>query len=234
MAAQRYGDYVTALSRIGVDIEASHSAEGNSIIGDTEYDSTFTSEEGARAAVNKMKENSALWGAANQSKRAALERDNKRIAQTVLPKYGVYATLGGNGVWYLPDGRKLYEVYHNGGVVGNGDIKSNEQLALLKDKEWVLSEKMVDNLVTQMDRIDKMRVAFEQNPVPFGKHLLFDQLKLNSGSTVNNVTTTNNRPVEIIFGDTVIQGVDKSTVEQHIKVTEDIVNQIGRIIGIRK
>lgn len=233
-AAQRYGDYVTALSRIGVDIEASHSAEGNSTIGDTEYDSTFTSEEGARAAVNKMKENSALWGAANQSKRAALERDNKRIAQTVLPKYGVYATLGGNGVWYLPDGRKLYEVYHNGGVVGNGDIKSNEQLALLKDREWVLSEKMVDNLITQMDRIDKMRVAFEQNPVLFGKHLLLDQLKLNSGSTVNNVTTTNNRPVEIIFGDTVIQGVDKSTVEQHIKVTEDMVNQIGRIIGIRK
>lgn len=233
-AAQRYGDYVTALSRIGVDIEASHSAKGNSTIGDTEYDSTFTSEEGARAAVNKMKENSALWGTASQSKRAALERDNRRIAQTVLPKYGVYATLGGNGVWYLPDGRKLYEVYHNGGVVGNGDIKSNEQLALLKDREWVLSEKMVDNLIAQMDRVNKMRVAFEQNHVLFGKHLLSDQLKLNSGSTVNNVTTTNNRPVEIIFGDTVIQGADQSTVEQHIKVTEDMVNQIGRIIGIRK
>lgn len=236
-AAQRYGDYVTALNSIGADIESSNSgggSGGNFIIGDTEYDSSFTSEEGARAAVNRMKENSALWGTASQSKRAALERDNKRIAQTELPKYGVYATLGGNGVWYLPDGRKLYEVYHNGGVVGNGDIKSNEQLALLKDKEWVLSEKMVDNLVTQMDRIDKMRVAFEQNPVLFGKHLLLDQLKLNSGSTVNNVTTTNNRPVEIIFGDTVIQGVDKSTVEQHIKVTEDMVNQIGRIIGIRR
>ena len=236
-AAQRYGDYVTALNSIGADIESSNSgggSGGNFIIGDTEYDSSFTSEEGARAAVNRMKENSALWGTASQSKRAALERDNKRIAQTELPKYGVYATLGGNGVWYLPDGRKLYEVYHNGGVVGNGDIKSNEQLALLKDKEWVLSEKMVDNLITQMDRINNMRVAFEQNPVPFGKHLLFDQLKLNSGSTVNNVTTTNNRPVEIIFGDTVIQGVGKSTVEQHIKVTEDMVNQIGRIIGIRK
>lgn len=233
-AAQRYGDYVTALNSIGADIESSNSgggSGGNFIIGDTEYDSSFTSEEGARAAVNKMKENSALWGTASQSKRAALERDNRRIAQTVLPKYGVYATLGGNGVWYLPDGRKLYEVYHNGGVVGNGDIKSNEQLALLKDREWVLSEKMVKNLTMQMERISTLSKAMSDLPNYAGNSALSYMMKqIGTSKTVNNVT--NNRPIEVNIGDMIIQGADQSTIEKHVKITRDMVNQIGRIIGI--
>lgn len=233
-AAQRYGDYVTALNSIGADIESSNSgggSGGNFIIGDTEYDSSFTSEEGARAAVNRMKENSALWGTASQSKRAALERDNKRIAQTELPKYGVYATLGGNGVWYLPDGRKLYEVYHNGGVVGNGDIKSNERLALLKDREWVLSEKMVKNLTMQMERISTLSKAMSDLPNYAGNSALSYMMKqIGTSKTVNNVT--NNRPIEVNIGDMIIQGADQSTIEKHVKITRDMVNQIGRIIGI--
>ena len=49
--------------------------------------------------------------------------------------------------------------------------------------------------------------------------------------TVNNITN-NSRPIEVQIGDTIIHGADQSTVDKHIKVTRDMVNQIGRLIGI--
>lgn len=54
---------------------------------------------------------------------------------------------------------------------------------------------------------------------------------MNHIKTVNNITN-NSRPIEVQIGDTIIHGADQSTVEKHIKVTRDMVNQIGRLIGI--
>ena len=117
------------------------------------------------------------------------------------------------------------------GSIG-GDIKSNEQLSLLKTKEWVLSEQMVDNLTTQMDRINMLSDAMSDLPDYAGKSTLSDVMKQVGGSkTVNNITN-NSRPIEVQIGDTIIHGADQSTVEKHIKVTRDMVNQIGRLIGI--
>ena len=122
--------------------------------------------------------------------------------------------------------------YHEGGIVGGGDIKSNEQLSLLKTKEWVLSEQMVDNLTTQMDRINMLSDAMSDLPDYAGKSTLSDVMKQVGGSkTVNNITN-NSRPIEVQIGDTIIHGADQSTVDKHIKVTRDMVNQIGRLIGI--
>ena len=58
--------------------------------------------------------------------------------------------------------------------------------------------------------------------------------KSNSGAThydPDNITN-NSRPIEVQIGDTIIHGADQSTVDKHIKVTRDMVNQIGRLIGI--
>ena len=146
---------------------------------------------------------------------------------------------GSDGVWYVDRvGRRLlYDkyrkyTYHEGGIVGGGDIKSNEQLSLLKTKEWVLSEQMVDNLTTQMDRINMLSDAMSDLPDYAGKSTLSDVMKQVGGSkTVNNITN-NSRPIEVQIGDTIIHGADQSTVDKHIKVTRDMVNQIGRLIGI--
>ena len=149
------------------------------------------------------------------------------------------AVRGSDGVWYVDrvGGQLLYDkyrkyTYHEGGIVGGGDIKSNEQLSLLKTKEWVLSEQMVDNLTTQMDRINMLSDAMSDLPDYAGKSTLSDVMKQVSGSkTVNNITN-NSRPIEVQIGDTIIHGADQSTVDKHIKVTRDMVNQIGRLIGI--
>jgi hypothetical protein len=59
-------------------------------------------------------------------------------------------------------------------------------------------------------------------------------IEIGSGGTVSNVTNNDSRPVEVSFGDTIINGADKDTVQQHMKVNEDMVNQIAKILGIRR
>lgn len=104
-------------------------------------------------------------------------------------------------------------------------------LFLLKDREWVLSEKMVKNLTMQMERISTLSKAMSDLPNYAGNSALSYMMKqIGTSKTVNNVT--NNRPIEVNIGDMIIQGADQSTIEKHVKITRDMVNQIGRIIGI--
>lgn len=238
-AAQRYGGYVSALNSIGGDIEASQSVGTNLQVGNTNYDSASSNEDMIHAIIKEMYQNSQLHHSADTAGKAYLNQRNKYLGETELAKYGVIAKRGDDGVWYVGHvgGELLYEkykryIYHKGGIVGGGDIKSNEQISLLKTKEWVLSEQMVDNLTTQMDRINQLSDAMDDLPNYAGNATLADVMKQVGGSkTVNNVTN-NSRPIELQIGDTIIHGADQSTVEKHIKVTRDMVNQIGRIIGI--
>lgn len=106
-----------------------------------------------------MRRNSAAWHTASENGKTRLAEENKRIATEELKKLGVDAYIE-NGVWYVNGGKKLYDVYHTGGVVGGGTPSENERLALLKDKEWVLSERMVENLSRQIERIGRLQKAF--------------------------------------------------------------------------
>ena len=237
-AAQRYGSYVAALGSIGSDIEASQSTGSNLQVGNTNYDSTSSAQDNIHAIIKAMYANGQLWGTASDTQKQALSDENLRLG-SMLATYGINAVRGDDGVWYIDrvGGEELFKkyrqyIYHDGGIVGGGDPKSNEQLSLLKDKEWVLSEQMVENLTAQMDRINLLTEAMSDLPSYAGNSALADVMKqVGTSKTVNNVTN-NNRPIELQFGDTIIHGADQSTVEKHIKVTRDMVNQIGRIIGI--
>ena len=237
-AAQRYGSYVSALGSIEGDIQASQSSGTNLQVGNTNYDSTSSNEDMIHAIIKEMYANSRMHHSEDAAGKAYLNRRNLELGAQ-LAQYGITAVRGNDGVWYVNHvgGELLYEkykryIYHKGGIVGGGDIKSNEQISLLKTKEWVLSEQMVDNLTTQMDRINQLSDAMDDLPNYAGNATLADVMKQVGGSkTVNNVTN-NSRPIELQIGDTIIHGADQSTVEKHIKVTRDMVNQIGRIIGI--
>ena len=238
VAAQRYGSYVSALGSIGGDIKATQSSGTNFQVGNATYDNSSSGEDMIHAIIKEMYANSKQHGFEDAAGQLYLNRRNLALGAQ-LAQYGVTAVRGNDGVWYVDrvGGELLYDkyrkyTYHTGGVVGGGDIKSDEQLSLLKKKEWVLSEEMVENLTAQMDRINTLSDAMSDLPEYAGNSTLSDVMKQVGGSkTVNNVTT-NNRPIEVQIGDTIIQGADRSTVDQHIKVTRDMVNQIGRIIGI--
>ena len=237
-AAQRYGSYVSALGSIGGDIQAAQSSGTNFQVGNATYDNSSSDEDMIHAIIKEMYANSKQHAYEDAAGKLYLNRRNLELGAQ-LAQYGITAVRGNDGVWYVDrvGGQLLYDkyrkyTYHEGGIVGGGDIKSNEQLSLLKTKEWVLSEQMVDNLTTQMDRINMLSDAMSDLPDYAGKSTLSDVMKQVGGSkTVNNITN-NSRPIEVQIGDTIIHGADQSTVEKHIKVTRDMVNQIGRIIGI--
>lgn len=237
-AAQRYGSYVSALGSIGGDIEASQSTGMNTQVGNTNYDNTSNSQENIHAIIKAMYANGQLWGTASDAQKKQLADKNLQLG-SMLAAYGITAVRGEDGVWYIDrvGGEELFKkykqyIYHDGGIVGGGDVKSNEQISLLKDKEWVLNEQMVKNLVAQMDVIRTLADGMGDLPDYVGNSALSDIMKqVGTSKTVNNVTN-NSRPIEVQIGDTIIHGADQSTVEQHIKVTRDMVNQIGRIIGI--
>ena len=237
-AAQRYGSYVSALGSIGSDIESSQSGGTNLPVGNTNYDSASSSEDMIHAIIKEMYANSRQHGSEDAAGQLYLNRRNLALGAQ-LAQYGITAVRGNDGVWYVNrvGGELLYDkykkyIYHKGGIVGGGDVKANEQIAKLKENEWVLSEQMVSNLTAQMDRIDLLADAMGNLPAYAGNSVLSDVMKQVGGSkTVNNVTN-NSRPIELKIGDTIIHGADQSTVEKHIRVTRDMVNQIGRIIGI--
>lgn len=237
-AAQRYGSYVSALGSIGGDIKATQSSGTNFQVGNATYDNSSSGEDMIHAIIKEMYANSKQHAYEDAAGKLYLNRRNLELGAQ-LAQYGITAVRGSDGVWYVDrvGGQLLYDkyrkyTYHEGGIVGGGDIKSNEQLSLLKTKEWVLSEQMVDNLTTQMDRINMLSDAMSDLPDYAGKSTLSDVMKQVGGSkTVNNITN-NSRPIEVQIGDTIIHGADQSTVDKHIKVTRDMVNQIGRLIGI--
>ena len=237
-AAQRYGSYVSALGSIGGDIKATQSSGTNFQVGNATYDNSSSGEDMIHAIIKEMYANSKQHAYEDAAGKLYLNRRNLELGAQ-LAQYGITAVRGSDGVWYVDrvGGQLLYDkyrkyTYHEGGIVGGGDIKSNEQLSLLKTKEWVLSEQMVDNLTTQMDRINMLSDAMSDLPDYAGKSTLSDVMKqVGGGKTVNNITN-NSRPIEVQIGDTIIHGADQSTVDKHIKVTRDMVNQIGRLIGI--
>lgn len=237
-AAQRYGSYVSALGSIGGDIKATQSSGTNFQVGNATYDNSSSGEDMIHAIIKEMYANSKQHAYEDAAGKLYLNRRNLELGAQ-LAQYGITAVRGSDGVWYVDrvGGQLLYDkyrkyTYHEGGIVGGGDIKSNEQLSLLKTKEWVLSEQMVNNLTTQMDRINMLSDAMSDLPDYAGKSTLSDVMKQVGGSkTVNNITN-NSRPIEVQIGDTIIHGADQSTVDKHIKVTRDMVNQIGRLIGI--
>ena len=154
-AVERYGSFVEAHAKLPGDVEAS-GKNTNLTIGNTSYDDSYTNDDAIRAIVSVMKRNASDWHIVPEGQKDDLERANEEYANQL---YGLGVNVNKkNGVWYLDDGRKLFEVYHAGGVVGGAKTKDDEQIALLKKKEWVLSESMVGNLVKQMRVIEKLDV----------------------------------------------------------------------------
>lgn len=229
------------MNSISADIEASKNTTSTNVtVGKTNYDNTYAKEDAIHAIIKRMYANSQEHHTASTTRKKELSDENLRLGAQ-LAQYGVYTHRDNNGAWYMNGSNELlYDkykryIYHTGGIVGGGDIRENEQLALLKDKEWVLSEQMVKNLTSQMDRIDQLSKAMSDLPEYAGKTALPDILKVDGSGTVNNVTTNNNsQPVEITIGDTIIQGnANAETVNGHAKVSRNTVNEIARILKIK-
>lgn len=187
--------------------------------------------------VTQMKQNSDDWHHVNKEEKTRLSKENQDLALQIEALLGQKLILGKDGWWYLPDGRKLYDVYggkyHTGGTVGAIPTpKQNEILATLERGEIVLNKQKQDSLYKIINMLnvasDKMGDIFGGNGLP--NILASAQSGLNPPP--NNIT--NNRHETIHFGDVYIYGGSEETVAKHRDVTRQFTNEVLQQLNIRR
>ena len=139
-AAKQYGSYIDALNAMGGSSGNSSNGSGNSnIVGGIEDGGGYTDEDAIKAIVSQMKRNANAWHNASSSEQKKLDAENARLGAQ-LAQYGVTAYRDErSGVWYTSGGRRLFDVYHAGGIVGtDGNLKQKEMMAILEKGEAVL------------------------------------------------------------------------------------------------
>ena len=123
-AVKRYGSFVTALDTVNTTNYGISESGG--------FESSI---------VNMMKKNSSMWTDSTASGRKKLEDKNVELAGILANYLGKKITRGSDGVWMI-DSKRLYDIYHTGGIVGgNGSLSQNETMALLENGEMVLDDK---------------------------------------------------------------------------------------------
>lgn len=268
-AAQRYGDFVSAImggisaeiDSITKQIEAldeqmsnlSTSSGGsgtggtgtgnkNTTVGNKTTNTSPTSEDMVKTIVGRMKEYGAAWSTRNdKATNDALHQKAANLARQ-LDQYGVHADFrDSDGTWWItrddlhPNnvGKMLHSCYHTGGFVGDEPLKPNERYIKAENGELMMTSSQQDSLAAQLDRISAMAdvlaggVAFGPTPAVGGG------LSQAERGTINNITN-NSRPIEINVGDTIIQGnASAETVAAHGKMTEKMVNDLARMVGVK-
>lgn len=185
--------------------------------------------------VSAMKANSSQWANASDSQKSSLANDNERLATYVRNLTGKNVTRDNDGIWWIGD-KKLYDIYHKGGIVGgNGDIKSNEVLSLLEKGELVLDDRKKDSLYKYMDISTYIMEKFGAVVDNIGT-----ATRSNIGSMLNSISELSNRTTgsikDIIQKDInctveiaeinapvqVLQKLDEGAIREHAKTIGSI------------
>lgn len=268
-AAQRYGDFVSAImggisaeiDSITKQIEAldeqmsnlstgpgssgtggTGTGDRNTTVGNKAPHTSPTSEDMVKTIVGRMKEYGAAWSIRNdKATNDALHQKAVNLARQ-LDQYGIHADFrDSDGTWWItrdelhPNnvGKMLHSCYHTGGFVGDEPLKPNEQYIKAENGELMMTSSQQDSLAAQLDRISAMadvladRAGFGPTPTVGGG------LSHAERGTINNITN-NSRPIEIHVGDTIIQGnASAETVAAHSKMTEQMVNELARRVGVK-
>ena len=154
----------------------------------------------AKDIVSKMKENAAAWADSSDSKRKELSDENMRLGNSLKSLLGENVYRGKDGVWYIGN-RRLFDVYHSGGIVGGGDLSDNERLAVLLNHEAVLTSDQLSDVSDTMSAYSKIIKDIGDIQIPNPAAYISDAFKditpvsASSASTVQN----NNNSFDISF-----------------------------------
>lgn len=154
----------------------------------------------AKDIVSKMKENAAAWADSSDSKRKELSDENMRLGNSLKSLLGENVYRGKDGVWYIGN-RRLFDVYHSGGIVGGGDHSDNERLAVLLNHEAVLTSDQLSDVSDTMSAYSKIIKDIGDIQIPNPAAYISDAFKditpvsASGASTVQN----NNNSFDISF-----------------------------------
>lgn len=251
-AAQRYGNYVSALNSIDNDIAASASSSSsnsggptnNKVVGTTDNHSASSTEDSIHAIIKEMYSNSQQWVAADSSRRVVLDQRNFQLG-SMLSQYGINATRGSDGAWYVNGSELLYDkyrkyIYHEGGIAGDTPtLKQNEIMAVLEKGEAVLDKKREEGLYRLVEfasklaeRSDKLTTLFSSVGVNSISGGAMSGVADAAGSVPSNIS---NQEIRIEFnGDTYITGTNEETVRKHQEISRQQANEVLKHLNIHK
>ncbi len=209
-SAQKYGSVVAALNG-----EYTDSAKENKI----------------SSIVGQMKQNSADWHKSDAAGRNQLSQSNQSLAEELKTLLPGLTYNSADGSWYI-NGKKLYDVYHTGGIVGgNGGTKQNEVMSLLENNEIVANEAQQDTLLNNFKALSSENEAlsrlysylFTEIPTLISPEMI----KLNSSIPVPKNTEPKNQV--IVDGSITINGYadDKilSVIKKYPRVLADVISK---------
>lgn len=171
-AIQAYGSIQAALNASIPDFVAPSMPDFSTGIVAPDYSSMLNqygqTQQTETDIINQMKANSAAWHAASEEERKRLHEENIRLAA----KLGLDYTRdynGSTGKWY----RNGYPLYHKGlnaGYVGfpSLSLKDRERLAILKDRELVLNDGDISNIVSRLQQIPRLFQAIASGGTSVG------------------------------------------------------------------
>ena len=156
IAVQQYGGYLNAVKATQDAMNAANSQTNVTTTTPTGLGASgdYSTSSRVSTLVRKMKANSASWFDASDEERKRLSDENYRLAAEVEALIGQRLVRGDDGVWYIGSvgsNDRLYEKYHQGGIVGDSTLKKDEVMAILKDGELVLDEKREQGLYRLVD-----------------------------------------------------------------------------------
>ena len=240
-AAQKYGDYVSAMRLIDSDIQTANATGENTVVGKTNTSEKSTKQEQIHAIISEMYANMNAHGGAFSSTSAAnkkaLSKRNLELG-AMLNDLGVTAYRSENakdwGTWYTDGGVLLFDkykryIYHDGGIAGQDEVP-----AILQKGELVIPKNLVSTVMDTMTTVSKLQSAMAFTPRNIGASLIraFD---FAGNKTENHVINNNNSaPVQITFGDTVIHGANGDSIGEYRRVTENLADDLFKRLNIRR
>lgn len=177
-------------------------------------------------AVEQMKENASSW----TDGRDDLVADNEGIKDWLNDTYPDLGIYKAGGTWYLGDGRKLFEVYHTGGIVGGGMLRENEQMAIVQKGEPIISNAhkrelfdLVDFASVLSNRLgDIDPVGFDIVSSTRNERLVERLMEAGAGSAPS-----------IQFGNVYIYGANDETVRKHEEVNRKFANEVLKYLNVK-
>lgn len=230
-AAQRYGDFVSAMmggikneiASINAEIERmgaiSSSGESDAgspnVVGKADGNKTVTNEDRAAAIIKRMYANMNEHGGSGSStsaaRKAELSQENLRLGAQ-LNQYGISAYRSTDkedlGTWYTDSTKreKLFDkyrryIFHTGGIVGDAGT--------VKDNEVLAKLEKGESVLTSrmwdnaVTMVDRIsRMTEAFTTMPISMtQPILPDFSRFGNQTVSNVTNNGSQPVEIHFGD---------------------------------
>lgn len=219
-AVQQYGSYLEAVAQTQSRL-ASFDAGSFNVVGTTTGSTTTNTQSTVKGLVSQMKANSAAWFDENADKKG-LERSNEQLAAEISALLG-RDVVKDNGTWYLDSkgGRKLYSVYHGGGVAGNTpELWQDELFAKLKKGEMVLTERqqegmyrMIEAQETLLSRFGGLFDAVAGNDMAAAQ--MQEQIR-QSAATAAQTVTNNQQSINVNVNAPIqtVQKLDESEIKQ--------------------